>query len=132
MSPVVTDAPLARPSVRPLLLSSLAAAVLLSVVAWVFSAVDGPSFVGSLTIRNATDRDLQVDVSPARSERVLSLGFVPGQSTARFERVADQGKEWRFHLSSAGTAVGSIDLTRDELEQQNWKVVLPADLRPTG
>ncbi|MDP8937999.1 MAG: hypothetical protein M3O23_09785 [Actinomycetota bacterium] len=116
------------PSIRRPVLAGVAA---LAVVAAAFgigvgSVTRDAGFVPRITVENPTLFNLQVDAGAPGAEEVLALGTVPREGSRTFEQVVDQGDRWVFGLSFGGQDVGEVVLPRSQLEQDGWKVVVPA------
>ena len=111
---------------RPVLLTLVALAVLAAALGISVSlATRGPAFVDRITIENPTLYNVQVDVG-APGEVVVDLGAVPRGGSRTFEQVLDQGERWVFRLSFGGQDVGEVDVQRDQLETDRWRVTIPA------
>ena len=142
MRPVITQprpAP-ARPTGTALLL--LGAGVVVALLALALaSAVDSPARISSVTIDNPHEWAATVEVAVVAGDGWLGLGTVGRQARQRFVEVLDQGRQWRFRFSYAGTEGGELTISRSELVARGWSLTVPesfpqrmraAGLAPTG
>ena len=131
MRPVVTQprpAP-ARRSGTALLLVGAGVVVAFSALA-LMSAVDSPARVSRVTIDNPHEWAATVEVAGVGSgDGWLGLGMVGRQTRQAFEEVLDQGSQWRFRFSYAGTDGGELTLSRSELERRGWNLAVPDTFR---
>ena len=127
MSPVLTrHAP--EPVLRVRSVAVPIAAIVLFVVLFfgVLRLVRSPAMVGRVSIDNRTSYDLEVGVTDGSNRDRLLLAAVDPDATTRVEDVLDQGSTWRFRVSRAGTTLGTLERTRDDLQRAGWRVVIPA------
>lgn len=105
------------------------AAVVVGVVlcALLVVALRGPAMVDRVVVENRSPAPVTVRVAAAGSSSVLPLGTVSGVSRTRFEQVLDQGDEWTFMLRVGADELTPIHRTRDRLEQDDWRVEIPAN-----
>ena len=120
--------PRPAPSVRRPIVAGI---VVLAVLAVVFglgigSVTRESAFVDAVTIDNPTVYNLQVDVAAPGDGPALALGTVPREGGRSFEQVVDQGDLWVFRLTFGGEDAGRIEVPRPQLEQDGWKVAVPA------
>jgi len=108
--------------------ASVACVVVAAIAAFIglSALVRGPDFVDRVTLENRTGLALGVAVTDHDEGALLGVATVSPTRTAVVEDIVDQGDRWVFVLTSAGEPVGRIQLTRDELESRDWRVVLPA------
>lgn len=92
------------------------------------SWLQGPSFVPRLTIDNPTVYQLEVEVGRPGQDAVVGLGPIRRESTRRFEEVGDQGDRWVFRFSYGGRDAGDLVSTRAQLEQAQWRIVVPQEV----
>ena len=102
----------------------VATAATVLVGSWV---VRGPDFVDRLTVENPTRFDVDVDVAGADG-RVLELTQVLAGRTKTVRDVIDQGRSWTVTFSYAGTDAGSVEIERAALEDDDWRIEVPADV----
>ena len=127
MSPVLT-----RHAPEPVLrLRSVAvplAAIVFFVVLFfgVLRLVESPAMVGRVSVDNRTSYDLEVGVTDGSNRDRLPLAALDAAATTRVEDVLDQGSTWLFRVSRAGTILGTLERSRDELQRAGWRVVIPA------
>jgi hypothetical protein len=114
-----------RPDARERL--RLAAAVLIGLAALVplVWAMRAPAVVDAVTVVNESPYDVHVDVRGPGGP-ALGLGTVPREREVRFTSVLDQGDTWSFTLTSAGVDGGTVEVARDALERDGWRLTLPA------
>ncbi len=128
MQPVtVTRPPRAQPTtygIAVLVLGALAAAATVWMLA---AAVRSPSFVDKVVVANPTGFDVDIRVSGHGSGEMV-LGIVPAETTKEFPSVVDQGQEWTFRFSYAGTSAGDLVVERSKLEADGWKIEVPLDV----
>ena len=119
--PLVHSRPEARRGV------GAAAFALLAVLAFVAlaAAMRGPGFVDEVTVVNESPFDVHVEVR-APDGPVLGLGTVPRGRELPFTSVLDQGDTWSFSFSSGGEDGGRVDVARRDLEQDGWRLTIPA------
>lgn len=127
MSPVLT-----RHAPEPVLrLRSVAvplAAIVFFVVLFfgVLRLVESPAMVGRVSVDNRTSYDLEVGVTDGSNRDRLLLAALDADAATRVEDVLDQGSTWLFRVSRAGTTLGTLERSRDELQRAGWRVVIPA------
>lgn len=102
---------------------ALAASVAL---AFVVGLSSGPGTIARIVFENPTAYALDVEVSPGSGTGWTSAGSVRQASTAEVHEVIDQGDVWQFRFDSQGESGGELVLTRAELEDAGWRVVIPA------
>jgi hypothetical protein len=127
VSPVLTrPRPQAAPARlgRDLTMVAFGGLLALGVILGVSAAVEGPSYVDRLTIRNATPYLVEVEVTSGDREGWLDLGPVSAGERHDFADVIDKGDRWAVRLSSAGTDGGELVMSRDELERGGWVVTI--------
>jgi hypothetical protein len=105
----------------------VAAAALLAALALVALAavMRGPGFVDEVTVVNESPFDVHVDVRSPDGP-VLGLGTVPREREIRFTSVLDQGDTWSFTFASAGLDGGTVEVPRNSLERDGWRLTIPA------
>ena len=129
---VEPDAPgLVRRNLRlgagALVLALLAAVAL----AFVLDRSGGSSTVPRLTFENPTAYAIEIEASPGTGTGWTSVGSVRQMSTADVSEVTDQGDVWQFRFRSQGKIGGELSLTRSELEESGWRIVIPAEVGTT-
>jgi hypothetical protein len=83
------------------------------------------SFVDEVTIVNNTDYSANVEVTDRARDGWLGLTTVQPQSTKTVERVIDQGEMWIFRFDYAGKHQEEVEVTRPDLERNDWTVEIP-------
>jgi hypothetical protein len=130
VSPVLTRP---RPQAAPVRLGReiavlvAGALVALAVILGVSAAVEGPSYVDRLTIRNDTPYALEIEVTGSDRDGWLDLGPVPPGARHDFGTVVDHGDQWVVRVSSGGTDGGQRVLSRSTLEGRGWVVTIGND-----
>ena len=87
-----------------------------------------PSRVERITIANPTEYDVDVHVTGRTRARWLPLVVVEAQAEDVVEEVIDQGNVWSFRFLHSGDIVGELRLDKTELEQNGWRVEVPAEV----
>ncbi|CAN5237186.1 hypothetical protein BH18ACT4_BH18ACT4_16110 [soil metagenome] len=129
MTPTRTTSPirLRRRSLRGLLDTNLAAVVVATIVAYLIGPLlpGGPDLVGSVAVVNASEYDIQVQVSDDDRGGWMSLTTAESESTSVTSHVIDQGDAWVFRFSAQGRDGGELRMTRADLDQADWSVEIP-------
>jgi hypothetical protein len=127
-----------RPRLRiPLVVMALLVVLLgAAIFAVVSQAIRTPTLVSRVTFVNDTPYALEVDVREhAGAGRVLLGRALPEGSTLRHE-VTDVGERWLFTFNRGGVLAGELDVSREELDRDDWRVTIPdsivAPLRDAG
>ena len=93
------------------------------------------SFVERISIENPTEYDLAVQVS-GRGDGWIGISTATRGATTVAEQVLDVGEVWTFRFRSQGEDGGELRRSRDELEQDGWRLRVPArigeELREQG
>ena len=113
---------------REIAVVAVAALVAVAVVLGVSAAVEGPSYVDQLTIRNTASYPVEVEVSNADRDGWLDLGPVSPGERHTFRTVVDKGDRWVVRVSSAGISGGQFALDRDSLERRGWETTIPDEV----
>lgn len=131
MSPVLTRP---RPQAAPARLGRefamfvVGGLVALALIVAVLAAVEGPTFVDRVSIRNSTPYALDVDVTGAQRDGWLPLGPVSPGGRLDLSDVVDNGDRWVVRVSSAGIDGGEVVVSRQELERSGWLITIPDDV----
>jgi hypothetical protein len=83
------------------------------------------SFVDEVTIVNDTEYSANVDVTSETRNGWLGLATVQPESTTTVEAVIDQGEVWIFRFDYVGKYEEEVEVTRGELERNDWTVEVP-------
>jgi hypothetical protein len=83
------------------------------------------SFVDEVTIVNDTEYSANVDVTGKTRNGWLALAAVQPESTTTVEEVIDQGEAWIFRFDYVGKHDEEVEVTRAELERNDWTVEVP-------
>jgi hypothetical protein len=86
---------------------------------------EGPDFVDRVSVVNGTGYDLDVDVTGASRDGWLPLSVGTGGTTTATRDVIDMGDTWVFRFSREGVSGGELEVSRDELARNGWKVAVP-------
>ena len=100
-------------------------AVVVLLAALTISLSRGPSFVPRVTIDNPTVYRLQVDVGSPGESGGLNLGVLPRAGATTVEEVVDRGESWEFRFSYGGQTGGAVTVSRDQLDQEGWRLTVP-------
>jgi hypothetical protein len=83
------------------------------------------SFVDEVTIVNDTEYSANIDVTGKTRNGWLGLTAVQPESTTTVEEVIDQGEMWIFRFDYVGKHDEEVEVTRSELEGNDWTVEVP-------
>lgn len=86
------------------------------------------SFVARLTVVNPTPYHLEVDVRGTDEAPGVALGPVGRELSREFHDVIDQGRQWTFVFKSGGSDGGQLQVLREQLERDRWRVTVPPDV----
>lgn len=87
--------------------------------------LDPPSTV-DLVIANESDRDVTVILAGPEGSPVLPVATVDAGEERTVEEVLDQGGTWVVTFRVAGEPAGELEVTREELAERGFQVVVPA------
>lgn len=113
---------------RPQSAVGLLIGVAVLVVALVATQFERGRFVPRLAIENPTLFSLNVAVAGGERDGWTELGTIGRETTRDLLEVPDQGSEWVFRLSYAGVASEELVLTRSQLREAGWRVVVPSEV----
>jgi hypothetical protein len=83
------------------------------------------SYVDEVTVVNDTDYSANVDVTGRARDGWVDLTAVQPDSTTTVEEVIDQGEVWIFRFDYVGKHEEEVEVTRGELERNDWTVEVP-------
>jgi len=113
------------PLVALIVLAVIATAVFIRIATSVMST---PKAVDHVTIANRSDYGLDVNLRTSADAPVLRLGrALPPTDTVRHE-VLDAGDHWTFIFTRAGTEAGRLEMTRNDMERDDWRIIVPAEV----
>ena len=114
---------------RPRVDAWIPIAVLAAVVAIVLfrPALEPGPFVARLRFENSSEYAFDVDVTGASADGRMLLGTVADRGDTEVADVFDQGRTWTFRFVTQGQVVGSVEVSRDELERAGWRVKVPTE-----
>jgi hypothetical protein len=101
------------------------AIVWLSMLALLPTACSSASFVSTITFVNPTDFPAHVEVSDASRQGWLDLTIAQRGEETVVDEVADQGDVWVFRFEYVGRHQEELEMSRAELADAGWKVVVP-------
>jgi hypothetical protein len=91
----------------------------------VVDAAGSPPTVDGLEIRNPRRVAVTVEVSSESRDGWTQVVTVDRGTTARAERVVDQGDTWVFRFRSGPDELGEVVRSREELARSGWRVEAP-------
>ncbi len=98
--------------------------------------VPNPAKVDRVTVRNATEYDLDVDATGGAHDGWTPVGIALARSDTEMKDVIDQGATWIFRFTGQGQDGGEVRVTRRELAANGWTLDVPASvgdrIRATG
>ncbi len=114
--------------IRGVATTGLAVAGVVVVVLFAVPRLDSPHLVDRLVVENLTGYDISIDVTDHRRRGWVALGTAQRSTTSTFEEIVDQGEEWIFRFSAQGKDGGEVQLSRQHLERDRWRMRLPAEV----
>jgi hypothetical protein len=109
---------------RDIALLLAGAVVALAVIIGVSAAVEGPTYVDRINIRNATPYAIDVEVSNGDRDGWTNLGPVSPNERHAFRTVVDKGDRWVVRVSSAGIDGGQVGVGRDQIARRGWEITI--------
>ena len=109
---------------RDIALLLTGAVVALAVIIGVSAAVEGPTYVDRISIRNATPYAIDVEVSNGDRDGWTNLGPVSPNERHAFRTVVDKGDRWVVRVSSAEIDGGQVEVGRDEIARRGWEITI--------
>lgn len=107
----------------------------IAATAVVTAAIRTPPHVDRITVDNPHPWHVHVEATDPDRDGWVGIGGVEREDRHTVEQVLDQGDTWIIRFSYAGQST-ETEVSRDQLEQDGWQVVVPdrlADrLRATG
>lgn len=98
--------------------------------------IPDPAMVERVTVRNGTEYDLDVDAAASDHDGWTPVGIALAGSEQAFEQIVDHGDQWVFRFRGQGRDGGEVQVTRAELEANDWVLTVPASvadrIRETG
>jgi hypothetical protein len=86
------------------------------------------AFVDEVTIVNDTAYSANVDVTDGARDGWLGLATVGPESSHTVREVIDQGDIWIFRFDYAGEHAEELEVSRRDLERNEWRVTVPESL----
>lgn len=59
---------------------------------------------------------------------MVAVGTVQRATTSTFEEIVDQGDAWIFRFSTQGEDSGELQVARQQLERDGWRIRVPAEV----
>jgi hypothetical protein len=109
---------------RDIALLLAGAVVALAVIIGVSAAVEGPTYVDRISIRNATPYAIDVEVSNGDRDGWTNLGPVSPNERHAFRTVVDKGDRWVVRVSSAKIDGGQVEVGRDQIARRGWEITI--------
>jgi hypothetical protein len=129
MGPVITrPRPAQTGNIARTLGLAFVLAVFVSAEAFALWATRAPGVVDQVTIENQDVHNLEIDVGDADRGLWLGLGTATREASRTFESVIDQGDTWVFRFLYGGVDGGELVVSRDNLEDNRWRVRVPAEV----
>lgn len=92
------------------------------------TACSNVSFIDAVRIVNDTEYSTNVGATGKARDGWLGLAVVGPQSSTTVEKVIDQGEVWIFRFDYVGKYEEEVEITRRELERNDWTVEVPESL----
>lgn len=99
---------------------------LLIAVSLLLASCSDVSFVDEVTIVNQTEYPAHVEVTDQNRDGWLGLTVVDAHSTSAVAETIDQGEVWIFRFDYVGKHHELVEVSRRELERNDWTVEVPA------
>jgi hypothetical protein len=112
--------------VRPLWVVLAVVAVFGLVV--VSRLVPDTATVDRVTVRNGTVYDLEVDAAASHHDGWTPAGIALARSDTELREIVDHGDTWVFRFTGQGRDGGEKEVTRAELEANDWVLRVPASV----
>jgi len=109
---------------RDVVLLLAGALVGIAVIIGVSAAVEGPTYIDRISIRNATTYAVDVEVTNGSRDGWTNLGPVSPNERHNFRMVVDKGDRWVVRVSSSGIDGGQVEVDRDRLARRGWEVTI--------
>jgi hypothetical protein len=84
--------------------------------------------VGRISFVNGGAYDVEVSVAGAGDTGTLALGTARARSTTDVNDVVDQWPDWVVHFGAQGVDGGALRISRADLKQGDWRVVIPVSV----
>jgi hypothetical protein len=88
-----------------------------------------PSVVDRITVENPTRSNLTISVTDEDRDGWMTIGIAPPEATSTFDQIIDHGHTWIFRFSADGVGDVELQLTRQQLDDGQWRLSVPATLR---
>lgn len=81
----------------------------------------------SVTVENPSPYIINIEVTSAKRDGWFDVGSVRRENRRTFEQTPDPGDQWVFRFSYGGVDAGELTVSRDQLAQDGWRIVVPAE-----
>jgi len=99
---------------------------LMIAVSLLLASCSDVSFVDEVTIVNQTEYPAHVEVTNRNRDGWLGLTVVDAHSTSAVAETIDQGEVWIFRFDYLGKHHELVEISKRELERNDWTVEVPA------
>jgi hypothetical protein len=99
---------------------------LMIAVSLLLASCSDVSFVDEVTIVNETEYPAHVEVTNRKRDGWLGLTVVDAHSTSAVAETIDRGEVWIFRFDYVGKHHELVEISKRELEQNDWTVEVPA------
>jgi hypothetical protein len=82
----------------------------------------------TVTVVNETPYELRIEAAGAGADSWAPVMVIDPRRTRQRTGLIDQGEQWRVQFAGQGRSGGEITVTRDELEADGWRLVVPASV----
>jgi hypothetical protein len=106
----------------------LVAILVAGLLAIAIRITEGPDFVDRVSVVNATGYDFDVDVTGASRDGWLPLSVATRGTTRTTRDVIDMHDTWVFRFSREGVIGGEVEVSREQLARNGWRVEVPAQV----
>lgn len=90
--------------------------------------LDSPPLVDRLVVGNPSGYDVSIEATDARRRGWVAVGTAQRGTTSTFEEIVDQGDIWIFRFSAQGEDGGELQVSRQQLERDGWRMRVPAEV----
>jgi len=94
-------------------------------VSFLLASCSEMSFVEEVTVVNETEYPAHVEVTDQNRDGWLGLTTVDPHSTSAVAETIDQGEIWVFRFDYVGKHYELVEVSRSELERNDWTVEVP-------
>ena len=87
--------------------------------------------VERITFVNDGDFPATIDVTDGDRSGWVEIGIAPSNQETSFDELVDQGETWVFRFDYAGKHQEELEVSRADLERDEWTVEVPAEFEAT-